>query len=137
MGLANRKKGPVGSRSVAGGFPTKASFTTALTGANNDLVFTAAATGVAGNSTRISYVVAGASTPLTVTVSGSDITVNVATDAVSAATSTAAQVSAAVAAATALVSSANAPGNTGAGVVAALAYTSLAGGSAWVIGSGK
>lgn len=109
----------------------QASLTTAIAGANNDLVYTAKTGGVAGNAITVTYVVAGASTPLTVSVAANAITVNVATSAGSAATSTAAQVAAAVAAsapAAALVGAVNATGNDGTGVVAALAATNLTGG---------
>lgn len=133
----------------------KATLTTALTGANNDLVFTSRLRGEAGNRIRIRYVVAGASTALSVAISAGDIdllalnnqeflalhrmgidesydiTVNVATDGASAATSTATQVKAALdahAQASVLLSTALAPGNSGAGVVTAMAYTSLTGG---------
>lgn len=131
-------------RRIRGSFQTAgillpASLTTALAGANNDLTYTAVTKGAAGNTIRVRYVVAGASTPLTVSVSVKDITVNVATDGASAATSTAAQVSAAIAAspaAAALVSVANATGNDGTGVVAALAFTNLGGGLDWVTGYG-
>lgn len=117
-----------------------ASLTTALTGTNNDLTFTSINRGTASNAVRLRYVVAGASTALSVAVSGNDITVNVATDSGSAATSTAAQVLAAVnghAGASALVSAANATGNDGSGVVAALAYTPLAGGTDWTIATAR
>lgn len=120
-----------------GGFANYASLTTALAGANNDLVFTANVGGTAGNSIRIRYVVAGANTPLTVTVSGSDITVNVATDAGSLATSTATAVKNAIAAsgpAGSLVTATNAPGNDGTGVVAALSFTNLTGGTDYTVG---
>lgn len=111
---------------------TPASLTTALTGVNNDLLFTARQRGTDGNTISVAYVVAGASTPLTVTVSGKAITVNVATSAGSAATSTATQVATALranVAANNLVAVANATGNTGAGVVTALAATNLTGGT--------
>lgn len=109
-----------------------AKLTTALAGANNDLLIQAKATGEAGNAITVAYVVSGASTPLSVSVTGNAITVNVATDGSSNPTSTAAQVAAAIAAsgpANALVTAVNAPGNDGTGVVAALTATPLAGGS--------
>lgn len=114
------------------GFPAYAAYTTALAGANNDVVFTAKNAGVEGNNVTIRYVVAGTNTPLSVSVTGTAITVNVATDGGGAATSTSSQVQAAIAAsapANALVSVANAGADTGAGVVAALSVQSLAGGS--------
>ncbi len=112
--------------------PPKALHTTALAGVNNDLVYTAKTGGPGGNNIRVRYVVAGASTPLTVVVEGYEITVNVATSAASAATSTATDVKYAVDAkadAAALVTVANAASNDGTGVVAAFAFTNLAGGS--------
>lgn len=117
---------------VRGFFDQAASLTTSLTGTNNDLTYTSVAKSSGANSVRVRYVVAGASTALSVSVSTNDITVNVATDSGSAATSTAAQVAAAVTASTAaaaLVTVANAPGNDGTGVVTALAFTALAGGT--------
>lgn len=124
--LAAVRPGASGSDGAA------ATLTTALTGTNNDLVFTAKDDGAEGNDITVRYVVAGANTPLTVSVSGRAITVNVATDGSSAATSTAAQVKTAVdasTAASALVSVANAGGNDGTGVVTALTATALSGGT--------
>lgn len=136
--------GPTGSRfrSLGGGWAfggnaTKGSLTTALSGSNNDLTYTAVNKGSGSSSTRVRYVVSGNSTPLSVSVSGSDITVNVATDSGGAATSTATQVKAAVIASTPasqLVDVANAPSNDGSGVVAALGYTALSSGANFVIG---
>jgi hypothetical protein len=114
--------------------------TTALTGTNNDLTYTAVNRGLASNSITITYTVAGASTPLTVGVVGTAITVNVATNGSSVATSTAAQVRTAVlasAAAALLVGAELAAGNDGTGVVTALATTPLAGGADWTIGTAK
>lgn len=111
--------------------PTKAAYTTALTGTHNDLVYTAKIAGPGGNSIQITYVVSGASTPLTIAVSGFSIVVNVATSGASAATSTSAQVKAAVEAnsdAAALVTLAHASANDGTGVVTALSVQSLSGG---------
>lgn len=122
-----------------GGYANFASLTTALAGANNDLVWTANTGGTAGNSIRIRYVVSGTNTPLSVSVSGNDITVNVATDGAGAATSTATAVKNAVAASSAagqLVTGTNAAGNDGTGVVAALAFTNLTGGTDWTVGRG-
>jgi len=106
--------------------------TTALAGANNDLVYTARDGGPGGNEITVNYVVAGANTLLTVTVGGKEIVVNVATDGASVATSTATLVKAAVEAnadAALLVTIALAGSDTGAGIVAALAATPLAGGA--------
>lgn len=126
-----------GSRYL-GGFQRTATLTTALTGSNNDLVYTSKTAGTAGNSVSVRYVVAGANTALSVSVATKAITVNVATDGSSVATSTAAQVAAAIAASTpaaALVTVANAAGNDGTGVVTALSATNLAGGADWVAGN--
>ncbi len=116
--------------------PQKATLTTALAGADNDLTFTALTGGPAGNSIRVTYVVAGNNTLLTVAVAGYDITVNVATSGAGAATSTATLVLAALQAnadVQRLVTVALATGNTGAGIVAALAFTALAGGNLSVV----
>ncbi len=104
------------------------SITTALTGTNNDLMFTLTdpeALGVAA--VTIAYVVAGTSTPLSVSVTGRAVTVNVATNGGGAATSTAAQVRDAVnadvgAAALVRASSGEALAT---GVVTALAATTI------------
>lgn len=120
-----------------GGQFRAATLSTNLAGNNNDLTYTAKAKGAAGNSIRVRYVVAGNDTALSVAVSGSDITVNSATDSGGAATSTATQVKDAIdasAPAAAKVSVANKTGNDGTGVIAALAYTNLTGGTDWVIG---
>lgn len=110
--------------------PPKAALTTALTGANNDLTYTARVGGPGGNSIRVQYVVAGNNTPLTVDVQGFDIIVNVATSAGGAAISTAAQIMTAVLrAASQLVTVANASANDGTGVVTSLSITNLTGGS--------
>ena len=110
-----------------------AALTTALTGTNNDLVFTSVVVGANGNLITIRYVdPAAANAPLSVSVSGHAITVNLATDGSSVITTTAAQVAAAILAspaASALVTTANAASNNGTGVVTALAATALTGGS--------
>lgn len=112
--------------------PPKAALTTALTGTNNDLVFTARKGGPGGNSLQIAYVDPGAaSQPLSVVVAGFLITVNLATSGASAITSTAAQIKSAIALdadANALVTVANAASNDGTGVVTALTATALTGG---------
>lgn len=108
-----------------------ASLTTALVGANNDLVFTAKPQGADGNLVTVTYVdPGGATATLGVVVTGKDIVVNLGR-ATSAITTTATLLKAAVdgtPAAAALVSVANAPANTGAGLVTAMSKTSLAGG---------
>lgn len=115
----------------------RATLTTALAGANNDLTYTARFLGTGGNSTTIAYVVAGNNTPLTVSVTGQAITVNVATSAGGAATSTANDIATAIrnnAQATSLVDVQNAAGNDGTGVVTALSVTPLANGVSNTIG---
>ena len=112
------------------GIGNRATLTTALAGANNDLTLYAKTPGTSGNSVTFRIVVAGASTPLSVSVAGSAITVNSATNGSSAATSTASDVVTAVrnsSTARALAHIQLAPGNDGTGVVAALAATNLAG----------
>lgn len=130
-------------RSLAAGISSlvapRASLTTALTGTNNDLTYTATRPGVEGNAFRVRYVVAGTNTALSVSRSGGDLTVNVATDGAGAVTSTAAAIATAVNAsdeARFLVTAANATGNNGTGIVTALAFTSLTGGAQPVHGTG-
>lgn len=99
--------------------------TTVGTG-NAAILITSKLVGVLGNQTDIRLVApAGANAALGVVVTGNDIVVNLATGAVAGTvTSTAVQVIAAIAAspaATALVTAANAPGSTGASVVAGMA----------------
>lgn len=110
-----------------------ASYTTALTGTNNDLTYTAKALGTGGNAITIAYINPGtASHALVVAVSGNAITVTLATNSSSVITSTGATVLAAIQASTAasaLVTVANFTGNTGAGVVTALTATNLTGGA--------
>lgn len=111
--------------------PPKATLTTALTGANNDLVFTALKRGPWGNAISVTYTDPGGTNALAVTVEGFKILVSLGTSA-GAIISTAAQVSTAISAnadAVQLVTIANAAANDGTGVVTALAETFLAGGS--------
>lgn len=131
--IANTRQGPT-RRAVAGGYPRAAVLTTSLSGADNDLTYTAASTGPYGNALTVAYVVSGNDTPPSVAVVGTAVTVHVATDSGGAATSTAADVRAAVNGATALLIAADATGNDGSGVVAALSPASLSGGAGWVIG---
>lgn len=110
----------------------KATLTTALAGAQNDLTYTAVIAGTAGNGIRIRYVNAGATQALAVSKSGDDITVNLATDGSSVITSTAAQVRDAVnqhPPTAGIVRAANAAANDGTGLVTALAFTALSGGT--------
>lgn len=121
----------------------KASLATAMTGNDNDLVIASLLEGADGNNIRYRHVVAGNNTPLSVTVSGKDITVNVGTNNVGAAISTAQAVMDIVNGTAgagrdlvsghrrltrALVKVTLKAGNDGTGVVAAFAFTNLAGG---------
>lgn len=121
----------LGSIVVAG--TDTASLTTALTGTNNDLVFTAVATGTAGNAITVAYVdPSGNDQALAVTVTDSAISVSLATNGSGTITSTAASIKTAIEedeAASALVTVANAAANDGTGVVTALTATNLTGGS--------
>ena len=107
-----------------------ATLSTNLTGTNNDLVFTAKAAGVAGNSISVAYVDPGEETASeTVSVSGRSITVTLRS--VSSVLSTATQVKAAIeanASAVALVSVANKAANDGTGSVIAMVAAVLASG---------
>lgn len=107
-----------------------ATLTTALAGANNDMVFTAKSTGTGGNAITIAYIDPGEETATeSVVVVGSAIAVTLRS--VSTDLSTAAQVKTAIEAAApahALVSIANSGGDTGAGEVIALTATALSGG---------
>jgi hypothetical protein len=118
---------------------TAATLTTALTGANNDLVFTAAVTGLAGREITITYTDPGApGAAESVSVSGKRITFNLSTDGSSVITSTGDSIKATLLAsveASALVTAADAGANDGSGVVTALAETALTGGAGatWAI----
>lgn len=109
-----------------------AAYTTALTGTQNDLVFTAVDPGPGGNDITIEYVVSGTNTALAVSVANKAITVTVATNGGGTATSTATEVKNKIDAngdANKLVSVALAASNDGTGVVTSLAVTNLASGS--------
>ncbi|HWT40062.1 MAG TPA: hypothetical protein VN081_02220 [Dongiaceae bacterium] len=123
-----------------GTLDTPATYTTALAGTNEDLVFTAVqkgyltnpARGVLGNGVTVAYVNNGASKPLLVTVSGLAITVQLATNSSSVITSTGSQVMAAINSTDAvkpLITASLAAGNTGAGLVTVMTAKSLTGGA--------
>jgi hypothetical protein len=107
-----------------------AALTTALTGANNDMVFTAKVKGTVGNAISVAYIDPGEETATeSVVVTGSDIVVTLRS--VSSVLSTAAQVKAAIeasAAAAALVTVAAAASDTLATAVIAMAADDLIGG---------
>jgi len=108
-----------------------ATLTTSLTGANNDVTFSALRSGASGNAISVTYVdPGGATATLGVTVSGTDITVNLGRAASAINTTGTLLIAAvqAVPAAAALVNVANAAGNDGTGLVTALTKTNLAGG---------
>lgn len=113
--------------------PNAANFQTYFDTPNTNLLFTADAAGVAGNSIRIRYVVAGNNTALSVAVASNDITVNLATDGSGIPTSTAALVLAAIngsSPASALINTTHAPGSDGSGVIpSAFTYRNLEFGS--------
>lgn len=119
--------------STAGTPAVPAVLTTALAGSNNDLTFLAVTAGVDGNSITVALVDPSANNAaLSVDVLASAISVNLATGPAGEIVSTAAQVKAAInadAEAAALVTAAIAPGNTGWGVVTAMAAANLAGGA--------
>lgn len=113
------------------GAPTdgvRATLTTALTGTNNDLIFTAVKRGATG--VNVAYVNPGNNGVLAVAVNGNAVTVTLATNGSGVITSTAAQVAAAVNAANAPVTAANAGGNDGTGLVTVMSATALSGGVA-------
>lgn len=118
-------------RQVNGG---RARLATAMAGANNDLLLVARAGGTGGNSIRLALVNPGGTVARSISVAGNDITVNLAVTAgVINASETATSIAASLnadAAASRLVAAFVAPGDTGAGVVIALALTNLAGGTA-------
>lgn len=129
-GINKRVQGPWRGRKFFG-LGNRATLTTSIAG-NNDLLYVAKVPGTAGNAIRVRYVVSGNNTPLSVSVAGNDITVTSATNGSAAATSTAADVKKALqanAAVNALVTVSNVLGNDNSGVIAALAYTNLAGAS--------
>ncbi len=108
----------------------KATLTTALAGANNDIDYIAFAAGAAGNSTTIEYLNPGGNGALIVTIAGSDITVTL--ERVGGViASIASEVIGAVLAATfgsLLGPPVNAAGNDGTGLVTTLVRTNLTGG---------
>jgi hypothetical protein len=106
---------------------------TTLTGANNDIVWTAKSRGAIGNTYRVSYIDPSANNAtLSVSVVGTEVRVSLATGAGGAITSTANNIISAVAAseaASSLIVGAKKGSDTGAGIVTALAATNLTGGA--------
>lgn len=111
----------------------QATLTTALTGTNNDLTYTAALGGRLGNGWRIRYLNPAANNQaIAVTVDGQDVTVSLATNGSGVITSTAEQVETALnlVEAFAVPLIVNIPAaNDGSGVVTAMAFTALSGGT--------
>jgi len=111
----------------------KAALDTGVVADNNAITFTAVAAGSDGNVIKVQLLdPAGNSKALAVSISADTIVVSLATSAAGAITSTAAEVIAAVNAhlyAKTLLVAANKGASTGAGVVAAVAATALAGGA--------
>jgi len=121
---------PIAILGASSSAPTKATLTTALAGANNDILWTAVAPGTGGNSLTIQYTISG-SAPVSIATVGSApytgllITGGTAT--------TAQQIVDALRNASAAVKSvaeaAIAVGNDGTGAVVTMAATNLAGGT--------
>lgn len=115
----------LGSSSSA---PTKATLTTALTGTNNDLLWTAVAPGTGGNSLTIQYTITGSAPVAIATVGAAPYTGLLITGGTS---TTGQQIVDAFRNASAAVKSvaepAIAPGNDGTGAVISLAATALSG----------
>lgn len=120
-------------RAVTATAAAAASLATGVVGSNNAITWTARQAGAAGNSIRVQLLDPAAnSQALSVDVDGNDIIVSLATNGAGAITSTATLVMAAVLehdAASQKVSTASTGASSGAGVVAAVALTALAGGT--------
>lgn len=132
--LLNRGIGPRVQRAWARrqftGMPNRATLTTAMAGADNDIFLFAKYPGLAGNAVTLTIVVAGNNTPISVSVTGTAITVNAATGSGGAVVSTGRDVVRALnhtVSSRTLVTAAIASGNTGDGIVTALGATSLTG----------
>lgn len=110
----------------------KSTLTTALVGANNNIVYTSKLTGTAGDNITIAYIdPSDVGQALEIVVTGTDIVANLATDAGGLITSTADDIKTAIAAkaeAHALVGTADKAGDDGSGVVTAMVATNLANG---------
>lgn len=118
---------------TTGKLSTKATVDTSLTGANNDLTYTADTAGVAGNAITVEYRSVGASTPAsTAHCSGTTIVVDLKTDSSNVPTALASEVKTAIEAnaeAAALVDITNVAANDASGVVTVMSPITLAGGS--------
>jgi phage tail sheath gpL-like len=106
------------------GIGNRATLTTALAGANNDLTFIARNTGTVGNDITVAIVIDA--TP-SVSVDGTDITITVPSGTTAA--SVADKVNRSVAASALVWAQVATPGNDGTGAVVAMAATSLSGAS--------
>lgn len=110
---------------------TFATLSTALAGADNDIVYTAKKVGTAGNAVQVQYAGLGVSQPLTIVVTGNLVKINARTNSGSAPISTASEIVAAVNAheqANNLVSAKLKAPDTGVGVISIMSATNLAGG---------
>jgi hypothetical protein len=107
-----------------------ATLTTALTGNNNDLTFTAQKSCTDGNSVSVKYTNAGGTQTLLITITGNDIDIRLRTTS-GTINSTSAEIQSALYVDPGVMaqirSAAHASGNDGSGVVTALAKTNLAG----------
>lgn len=121
---------PVSILGAASANPTHASLTTALAGANNDILWIAVAPGTGGNSKTIQYTISGSAPVAIATVGVAPYTGLLITGGT---TTTAQQVADAWRNSSDAVKSvavpAIAPGNDGTGAVISLAATNLAGGT--------
>lgn len=110
-----------------------ATFTTNLTGNNNDLIFTSVAKNETANNITIKYTDPyNHNQPLSVSVSGQDINISLATDSNGAIITTAEQIITTLhsnSVASALVTVTNVSGSDGSGIVTAMAKTNLSGGT--------
>jgi hypothetical protein len=108
-----------------------ATLTTALTGLNNDIVFTAAIVGEGGNAYIMTYADSGIDQVFAIVVTNTGIVITLATSHTDVITTTANDIVAAInvnASARVLMSAALAAGNDGTGLVTALTATHLSGG---------
>lgn len=132
VGISGTLDGTIAVQYAKAG-PAAASYTTSLSGDDNDLVFTAVKAGTEGNSLTIAYIDPSANdAELSLDWTYPDLVVNLATGAGGAITSTADDIAAAIAAdevVSRYFSVANAAANDGSGVVTALSEQSLASGT--------
>jgi len=133
VAMTEAQEGNIGFTCIEYNGPVNATYTTALTGTNNDLTYTSVAQTSGANNITITYLNPGApSQSLSISVISNAITVNLATNGSSQITSTAALIKAAIEAsvdATALVTLSYPTGNDGSGIVTAMTPQNLTGGN--------